>query len=507
MKLAEWGIRAATDSVLDPSAGLGVLLEAAARRLIALQERSGANIYGVELHRGSHQKLQTLGSRLGIPAANIVRGDFFTASAHLPLVDVVLTNPPYVRHQDIPIRAHRRMRRLIGERGLQLSGRASSWAYFVIESCIRLRAGGRMAAVLPQDVLGAVYGRQVLDFLRRRFTSVELVPQGSDVFPGLQLRVALVYCDGYSPEGNGNAHLALRSEGDPSAPSGSLSAVTLPAQAEACRPPRRQSEANALSILREIDSFPGVRPLASFATVNIGYVTGDSDFFHLTEAERQNLGLEAPDVVPALIRGRQAAGVVHRLEDWALALYSGHACWLLRPESLSAPLERYLGTRRAIEVSRRTKCRNRSPWWRVNCGARPDAFFVYSGARPRVVVNSSGCWGSNALYTVVAHQEFTAADIAVASLTSVGQLGVAVAGRELGGGLRKLDVGDAQKLRLPVARLPDDAASGIDRALRSGAWKAAVRLADDLVLRGALVWSAREVARVQEALFSVKSLC
>lgn len=500
LQLAEWGIRARTDSVLDPSAGLGALLEAAATRLSVLRRRSGAKIYGVELHRSSHRKLQLLGSRLGIPASNILHGDFFGVSALLPKVDVVLMNPPYVRHQDIPVGVCRRMRRRVGEHGIQLSGRASSWAYFVIESCRQLKVDGRLAAVLPQDLLDAVYGRQVLDFLRRRFASVDLVPHGRDMFPGLQLRVALVYCEGYAAEADRNALLSLRTD---FGQSGIVSAITLPTRAEACRPPRRHGEAGARSLLAEIERLPGVRTLESVATVNIGYVTGGSDFFHITEAERRELELEEPDVVPAITRGRQASGLVHRFEDWAAALSYGDACWLLRPRELSVSLAAYLATRRAAEVSRRAKCRTRSPWWRVKCGARPAAFFVYSGGRQRIVANNSGCWGSNALYTITLNQEFSAADLAVASLTSVGQLGVAVAGRELGGGLRKLDVGDAKRLKLPGARLPKHAVSQIDLMVRAGSWKAAIGRADELVLRDALGWPMREIVRLQEVLFAI----
>ena len=125
--LANWSIRKPQDVVVDPSAGRGDLLVAAAERLATVGGRAAGQVFGVELHRGTARALRM---RLApyAPAGQFLHGDFFSVAAELPKCDVVLANPPYVRHQMIPRRSAAAMRAALNGNAQLVEGRASAWA-------------------------------------------------------------------------------------------------------------------------------------------------------------------------------------------------------------------------------------------------------------------------------------------------------------------------------------------------------------------------------------------
>src|SRR5690349_13040425 len=95
--VASWAIRAASDRVMEPSAGDAAFLVAAVERLRKLQRRKANEpvVDGVEIHEHSAQVARRrVGEAGGI--ANVRLGDFFEVAPE-PSYDAVIGNPPYIR--------------------------------------------------------------------------------------------------------------------------------------------------------------------------------------------------------------------------------------------------------------------------------------------------------------------------------------------------------------------------------------------------------------------------
>uniref|UniRef100_UPI00404027B6 hypothetical protein n=1 Tax=Streptomyces sp. DSM 41540 TaxID=3448657 RepID=UPI00404027B6 len=86
------------------------------------------------------------------------------------------------------------------------TGLASSWAAFTVHAALFLRPGGRLALVLPAELLSVNYAAAVRKFLFDRFASVELVMFDEQVFPEAEADVVLLLADGY---GGGPTSLAV----------------------------------------------------------------------------------------------------------------------------------------------------------------------------------------------------------------------------------------------------------------------------------------------------------
>lgn len=195
--LARWAIRSPDDVVLEPSFGQGAFLDAAVRRL----DQIGAlpnNLYGVELNPESHgYVLHTLARDYGIPQEQLLLQDFFEVNPAEYPADVVIGNPPFIRHHRFTGESRKRAIKRAKEANVHLVASSSCWAPFVIHAVNCLKEKGRIAMVVPAELTYAVYAKPVLRFLKERFERVALLTFGKRLFAELSEDTLLLLADGY----------------------------------------------------------------------------------------------------------------------------------------------------------------------------------------------------------------------------------------------------------------------------------------------------------------------
>ena len=182
--LAAWAVDEDPQAtVLDPTCGEAVFLLAAARQL----RKVGASaadlddqVFGVDLHQASLDAAMRLLEEDGLDA-HLIADDFFNLPSPtqlgcpLPAVDAVIGNPPFVRYQNHIGMSRQRSAAAAMAQGVRLSGLASSWAALLVHSCAFLKPEGRLAMVLPAELLTVGYAEPVRRWLRQRFAAVHLV--------------------------------------------------------------------------------------------------------------------------------------------------------------------------------------------------------------------------------------------------------------------------------------------------------------------------------------------
>jgi hypothetical protein len=488
---------------LDPAAGNGDLLLAAADRIAALGGIPTTQLFGAELHGPTVNRLR---KRLaGIASAtNLLHGDFFAVADGLGSCDAIVANPPYVRHHDIPVRRMSSMRASLNGNAQVVEGKASAWAYFVAHAPTLLRAGGRAAFVLPAEVLSADYSTAIVQYLATKFNSVQLVYCNGDVFPRLNQKIVLCLADGYRADKRSEC-TPQWTQVDARAPTRQSdivpwSTATWGDVPGGWRLPRLLASPGAIKLNELLSRRAGVRVLGEIASVGIGYVTGGNEFFHLSESDRQRHGLHARHLTKALPSSGDARGASFGESDWEHLRASGRPCWLLTPKhTRDVAVQRILRKGRLAKVHRGYKCENRENWWKVPLRAPAPAFMGYTGSMPTIRENGAGVAVSNSLFELSALEDVSARSLALGSITSVFQLSALLNARVLGGGLRKLEPSDVSRASIPVAEVTSKDFRRVDALLRSGNATAARLLADQIVLKGALGWTDAAIADLQDA--------
>jgi hypothetical protein len=511
--IVRWAVRSATDTVLDPSFGGGVFLEAASNRVVSLGG-TARTIFGIELEQGTFDKTA---SRLKIHRStpvNLLQSDFFEVERKaLPAMNAVVGNPPFVRFQRFKGHSRRKALDRVHKMGVAISPLASSWAPFVIYACKFLQTDGRFAMVLPRELLQARYARPVLDFLRQSFRHSSFLSFKKRLFSGLDQDTLIVLANGHNRPFDGFFFSQLDSI-DTLDEIGTATIGRRIDHAPLISGDRNirhlQVPSATLGLYEELARHPKIVRLGEVAEVRNGHVSGANGFFHLGREAVVKHRLPFEVLRCAIFNSRALQGPIFSQHDWSLASSAGNAGYLLhiQDEPLPDPVHAYLNREEALELLKRYKLRNRNPWYRVPGVRTPPTFLSYmSGERCWLVQNDAKVVVPNTFHTVAPHNDggsrkggkSASRALGSAWLTSLTRLSTELEGHTLGGGMLKLEPGEAKRVLLvsPSQGSLDLNTSNI--LIRKNAWDRAQTLADRHFLNGILGLTKGECSMLLEA--------
>lgn len=502
--LSTWAVRAPGDTVLEPSCGEAAFLLPAGRRLRELGAEDHCLLFGAELHPPSATRARDLLAAEGLKA-EITTGDFFTFHPECKY-SVVVGNPPFIRYQDFTGEARARSAEVALAQGVRLSGLASSWAAFVVHAALHLEEHGRLALVLPAELLSVKYASEVRSFLLRRFASVRLVLFEERVFPGVQEDVVLLLAEGSGGADCFEVHQTRNADTLRSAEAAEWTWHT--PQASAKWTP-------ALLAERAFENYEDLvarlcEPLSYWGSTYLGAVTGNNRYFTLTAAEAAAAGLLKEDLERISPPGsRHLRGLTFTEQAWKSQMREGARGYLFYPHAEpSGSGQEYIES--GSQVAKAYKCRVRKPWWRVPLVRKPDLFLTYMDhERPRLIENAAGVHILNSVYGVTLHADRYETGkklLPLAAINSVTLLGAEVVGRAYGGGLLKLEPREADTLPLPSlacvtenANKLSTARTQLSNALRKGDLRKAASVVDPILFGDENLEPIREA---REVLFS-----
>jgi len=442
--LAEWAIRSASDRVLEPSCGDGAILQAVAHRLDNLGDPVPLRAF--ELHEETASVARQLLAGLG-QAGTVEVGDFLATTA-TPAFDAVVGNPPYIRYQGFTGEARARGLSAALAQGVRLSKLASSWAPFVVHAAGYLKPEGRLALVLPAELLASNYASEVRDFLLRRFASIRVVLFGRHVFPGVQTEALLLLA-----EGTGGTRAVRFATVDDVSRLDAVAFDTLLDVGAGERWTAALVSQEAQQHLRERAASEAFSPLSGWGRLSLGAVTGNNRYFLLSPKRANELGLAQDDVVPVSPAGSghlRALALTASMHD-SLGR-DGARTLLFRPDFPSAAALAYIAQGESMNVQNAYKCRVRTPWWRTPLPAPPDLFFTYMNeATPQLAANPARLHHVNSVHGLYLDAETVGLGplLALAALNSVTALSAEITGRAYGGGVLKMEPREAAKLLVP----------------------------------------------------------
>lgn len=509
--LTRWALRGPGDTALDPGCGEAVFLLAAWRRLLDLgasPTTATARLYGIERDANAlATSRDRLGSVAGGPIPTLLEADFFALpspnglfEAPMTAVDAVIGNPPYIRYHHFAGETRRRALKAARVQGVSLSALTSAWAPYLVHACGFLHPAGRLAFVLPAELLQTDYAAPVRAFLMQRFRSVTVVTFECAVFPGAMVDAVLLLADGSVPiERAGLRVLRLHDLADLgryTTPEALLAEPPIEAPAdkwtEHLLPPE------GVAVYHELLARAPTVALGDIARVDVGFVSGNSKFFLLSESDVELWDIEPDLLMPAVARSGDITGAYYRPEDWVAQRAAGSPCYVLAIGAANAAVEveqrgvwKYLQAGLTRSVHTGYKCRSRRPWYAVPQARRvPDAFLTYlSHEAPRLVGNIARVANTNLLHCVEFSQDAlratatTSTHWPVSWYSTLTLLSAELCGRSYGGGVLKLETKEAERVRLLAPPHGYHAVLGdVDMALRHGQIDAARAAADQALL-------------------------
>lgn len=441
-RLLAWIRPAGGERLLDPACGSG--------QFLCLHRPS----VGVEL-----DPTQAALANQRAPWATVLCEEFFHwALQTAERFEIAAGNPPFIRYQRFEGEVRAAARRVMARLGADFNGLCSSWAPFLVAAAGLLKPGGRMAFVVPAEIGHATYAAPLLEWLCRHFSRVGIVAVREKLFPELSEDAWLLYCAGF--EGRTDAvglGLAHHLKDVPRQPEFGREVTLTEWRAAGCRLRRFLVSREALSLYDQLAAHPAVQRFGNLAHVGIGYVTGANDFFHLRPSEAQLWGLPWSCLRVTVRRAEQLpqkdvdAAAVRR---WLAADQPVLLLHLAGQDPLPKAVARYLNSAAAVKASQAYKCRHRHPWYVVPDVRVPDAFLSYmSGRRPMLVGNSARCVCTNSVHAVCLKPGIDLQDLQRAWDHPLAELSCELEGHPLGGGMLKLEPGEAARVLVPMGEL------------------------------------------------------
>lgn len=444
--LISWAVRSPNERMIDPSCGDGRFLAAHAKSVGIEQDPSSS---AIAMQRA--------------PAALVHEGDFFAwAMSTKERFDCAAGNPPFIRYQLFKGDARKRALSLCSMLGANFTALSSSWPLFLVGTASLLKPGGRMAFVVPAEIGHAPYSAPLIDYLANNFGHLQIVAVREKLFPSLSEDCWLLYANRYGGQTDSIA-LSIRERftfaKHPPKPTHHVPLSSWDSIWNRRLRPFLMPTA-ARNLYERLAFEEGTTRFGSIAHVNIGYVSGANDFFHLRPSDAEQWGIPEQFLQPTVRNTRSLpatavnAAVVKR---WIREDQQSFLLRLRKDEEVHPAVQKYLRTETAKQVATGYKCRTRDPWYVVPDVKIPDFFMSYmSGRKVALVKNVARCACTNSLHTVRLKDRHHLTTLQAIQSSPLFQLSCEIEGHPLGGGMLKLEPREATNILIPS---PDTLAS------------------------------------------------
>jgi len=439
------------ETILEPSCGDGVFLDSLKEQGIIDQFTS---ITAVEIDDIESKKVRKRYSNN--KPLTVVNQDFFcfyNENVEKKKYDLILGNPPYIRYQYLTEAQREILSKILTTQGMKSNKLINAWVGFIV-ACTQLLSGnGRIAFVIPAEILQVAYAEDLRLFLSNQYSRITLITFEKLVFPEIEQEV-LVFIGEKGGEEKGIRIIEMNDLDD---------FASLDLHSNGYQKMLHVKEkwtkyftnAEEIQIIQQIRKDKRFAPFSSFGKINVGVTTGHNDYFSVDKntCEKYDLG----DVtLPLIGRSAHAHGIYFTAEDWLKNVEENKKARLVVfPEK---PLEEYkeknkeyiqLGEKEGVHEG--YKCSIRDKWYIVPSIWIPDAFFLRrNNLYPKFVLNACGAISTDTMHRMRFNEGIDADTLLLSYYNSISFAFTEICGRSYGGGVLEILPGEMGNIMLPV---------------------------------------------------------
>ena len=478
--LTRWVAGANPESILEPSCGNGVFFNRIASHM------GNPTVTAFEIDVEEAKKAFERATFSGLTNVNVQADDFLgwalDAIKDGVSYDAILGNPPFIRYQYLPPLFQGRAESIFNILNCKFTKHTNAWVPFVMASFALLRPGGRLAMVVPAEIIHVMHAQSLRTYLGHTARRTVIVDPEELWFPGTLQGAVLLLAEKRRgeddlPEGLGIYRVRGREfvHSDPEIVFNTPSPINgRPVEGKWTSALLEPQTRSILDGLVELES---VRRFKEVAQVDVGIVTGANKFFLVEDETVQKFDLEQW-AHPMFGRSEHCPGVIYDEAQHRSNAAKGNPTNFLWfndggiEENDAA--KSYIQGGEALNLHTRYKCRVRRPWYVVpSVYATEVGMLKRSHDTPRLILNKLKAYTTDTAYRIRV-KEGTAKQLVFSFVNPLTALSAELEGRHYGGGVLELVPSEIERLMIPMPpRLKPDVDS-LDDAVRS--------LAMDIVL-------------------------
>ena len=476
--LVNWAVDSTTKSILEPSCGDGGFFET----VFDGEYKKIKEVVGIELNPEEAKKAEKIVSKFG-KNSTIVNDDFFkyyVTTLEKKKFDVILGNPPFIRYQYFDEEQQNAAQQAMLSAGIKIDKLSNIWAPFLIASVTCLNEGGRLAMVIPGEIMHVNYSSKIRLFLSELQAKITLITFNQLVFPDVQQEVILLLIDKQKKsekiENFTNSKMNIIQLKDVE----SLNFFDLNSipvnQYKNVKPTEEKWTKFFLTKeqLKELDIIEKnslVSKLGDLATVDVGIVTGANEYFVVNEDILKKYELEKISL-PLVGRSLHINGLIFEKKDWNENKKKQIASHLLnfpdnKYENYSELMKKYIemGEKNNIHEGYKTGIRKR--WYQVPSIWKPDAFLMRRSHKfPKLVLNNADSFTTDTMHRVKIKEDVDLQSLIFCFYNSITMASCEIIGRSHGGGVLEILPNDAETILIPYKKIAAKHLQKIDSMFR-----------------------------------------
>lgn len=474
--MSRWIKEIVPSNILEPSCGDGSFFEA----FKIVQGFEATNVLGFELDETEAGKARLQASNAGIKNANVKSQDFLKfavdqMSAGQQTFDAVVGNPPFVRYQYLPAPFQTKAEQIFKELKLPFTKHTNAWVPFVLASIAMLRPGGRLAMIVPAEIIHVTHAQSLRTYLGRECRRMVIIDPEDLWFSGTLQGAVIILAEkkrsksekieglGIYPV-KGREFLKLSPSQIFDAPQ-AINGKTVQGKWT-----RALLDYETRSLFDELADHQEVFKFDEIAKVDVGIVTGANKFFLVPDetVKRHRLGQWAH---PMFGRSEHCPGIIYDNAQHAANALKGNPTNFLwfqeKDKTVDTAARAYIKLGEDEELHTRYKCRVRKPWYTVpSVYSTEIGMLKRSHNTPRLIMNSIGAYTTDTAYRI------RAKDVAAEKLVSnfinpLTALSAELEGRHYGGGVLELIPSEIERLVIPLPAKAKVDLVELDHAIRS----------------------------------------
>lgn len=446
------------NNVLEPSCGDGVFLDSLASLNFI---NDIPDVTAVEIEPDEAEKVRNnYKENANVHVLNEDFLGFYQQVYGKQTYDLILGNPPYIRYQYLTETQRDIQSRILTSHGMKSNKLINAWVAFLVACVQLLSENGKIAFVIPAEILQVVYAEDLRLFLSNQFSKITLLTFEQLVFPDIEQEI-LVFIGEKGKEEKGIRIIELSDLED-------FKKLNLNSNGFQKLEHVKEKwtkyfvSAEEIKVIQSIRGDKRFTKFSDLALINVGITTGNNTYFSVDKATNKQYDLSSV-TLPLIGRSSHVHGIYFTDSDWQENIQDNKRAMLISfpntpYETYPTKHKEYIKLGEKNGENKGYKCSIRDRWYIVPSVWIPDAFFLRrNNLYPKFVLNRCNAVSTDTMHRIKFNEGVKAENVLLSYYNSISFAFTEICGRSYGGGVLEILPREVGNIMLPVVNDIDEA--------------------------------------------------
>lgn len=446
------------NNVLEPSCGDGVFLDSLASLNFI---NDIPDVTAVEIEPDEAEKVRNnYKENANVHVLNEDFLGFYQQVYGKQTYDLILGNPPYIRYQYLTETQRDIQSRILTSHGMKSNKLINAWVAFLVACVQLLSENGKIAFVVPAEILQVVYAEDLRLFLSNQFSKITLLTFEQLVFPDIEQEI-LVFIGEKGKEEKGIRIIELSDLED-------FKKLNLNSNGFQKLEHVKEKwtkyfvSAEEIKVIQSIRDDKRFTKFSDLALINVGITTGNNTYFSVDKATNKQYDLSSV-TLPLIGRSSHVHGIYFTDSDWQENIQDNKRAMLISfpntpYETYPTKHKEYIKLGEKNGENKGYKCSIRDRWYIIPSVWIPDAFFLRrNNLYPKFVLNRCNAVSTDTMHRIKFNEGVNAENVLLSYYNSISFAFTEICGRSYGGGVLEILPGEVGNIMLPVIKNIDEA--------------------------------------------------